>query len=522
MGWPARLASAYAPPPDGLPMIKPEEPHSADQAQTEAEALSAVGLPSSAKGQSASAGQAQTEAEALSAMVASSRTRDQGSTQASEASPAPSDAALPLTDWLGQWQPYATPLGLLLVVLVALGLYLRLLDFGYPKTLQFDEHHFVENARGYLKHLPDWNDHPPLGKLLIASSISQFGDNSFGFRLPALISGLFTIVFGAMAAQRLFPSKWAAAMAAALLAADGFLIAHSRAALLDGFLATASVAALLMVGFELSLVWGCVAGLVFGIAASVKFSGIAVALPLLFAIAVAKRDARNKLTTIAIMATVAALIYLSSYAVGLSMAGKPNGIGDVIADTQRLLKHHAELTDMKNPATSGWATWLLPTKPLMLGFAEKHGAVRALSTLGNLATWWGTVIFTILSVATVLRLGWVKVLDATSSEDSEAVAGFVLEHGKSVIAALLLALGFLAPWVLTHRDSYIYHFLPVYAPLVVTLAGFLAWYEARRPLRVFGFTVVALLVAAFYAPLWAYVPMSHDALNLRLFIASWR
>ena len=102
------------------------------------------------------------------------------------------------------------------------------------------------------------------------------------------------------------------------------------------------------------------------------------------------------------------------------------------------------------------------------------------------------------------------------------VTGFVVAHGKSVIAAMLTTVAFLAPWILTHRDSYIYHFLPAYAPLVVTLAGFLGWYETKRPARVFGFFVITLLVAAFYAPLWAYLPISHDALNLRLFIASWR
>jgi dolichyl-phosphate-mannose--protein O-mannosyl transferase len=516
-------------------MTKSDEPPPKDQAHTEAEALSAVNVPSSAKGQLTSAVQEQTEAEALSAIAASSRAQSRNLANDADPTSLPSDAVptLPrnhsiglklLADWLHPWKPYATPFGLLFVVLVVLGIYLRLFDFGYPKTLQFDEHHFVETARGYLKHQPDWNDHPPLGKLLIASSISRFGDNSFAFRLPALISGILTIVLGAIAARRLFGSRWAATTAAALLAADGFLIAYSRAALLDGFLATLSLAALVMVGFEVSLVWGCIAGLVLGTAASIKFSGIAVLLPLLFVIAVAKRDSRSKFATVAAMVTVAAIVYVSSYSTGLSMTAKPNGVSDVIADTQRLLKHHADLTDMKNPATSGWITWALPTKPLMLGFAEKHGAVRALSTLGNLATWWGSVILLLLSIATILRLGWSKVLEPDQGEpaEPEPVTGFVLEHGRSVIASLLLAIGFLAPWVMTHRDSYIYHFLPVYAPMVVTLAGFLGWYETRRPVRVLVFVVIALLVAAYYAPLWAYVPMSRDALNLRLFVTSWR
>jgi dolichyl-phosphate-mannose-protein mannosyltransferase len=435
----------------------------------------------------------------------------------------PPDPPPPTTaERLRQLEQFVTPLGLLLAILVVFGLYLRLRDFGYPTSLQFDEHHFVENARGYLKHKPDWNDHPPLGKLLIAAGIRSVGDNSVGFRLPAMISGLLTMVLGAIAAHRLFHSKWAAAIAAGLLASDGFLIAYSRAALLDGFLATASVAALLMVTLDLSLIWGCVAGVVFGVAASVKFSGIGVLLPLLFGIAVSKQGQRAKLVALGAVALVGTLIYTASYAIGLAMTAKPSGIGDVITDTARLLKHHAELTDMKNGATSGWVTWLLPTRPLLLGISEQHNAIRALSTLGNLATWWGSVCLAVLSAGVVLRLGWSNLLSARRNGDSESVGAFVSSHGKSVIAAFLTAIGFLAPWVLTHRDSYIYHFLPVYVPLVVLLAGFLAWYQAKHPMRVLSFIAIVLLVAAFYAPLWAYVPMSREALNLRLFIGSWR
>ncbi|MGE5786013.1 MAG: glycosyltransferase family 39 protein, partial [Myxococcales bacterium] len=373
-------------------------------------------------------------------------------------------------------------------------------------------------------------DHPPLGKLLIVTGISALGDNSVGFRLPALIAGLLTIGLGAGAAHRLFRAKWSASLAAALLAADGFLIAYSRAALLDGFLVMASLAALLLVGFEVSLTWGCIAGAILGFAASVKFSGIGVLLPLLFAVAISKQRSKQKLTALTGMGLVAAFVYVSTYGIGLNITGKPSGVLDVFADTQRLLKHHSDLTDMKNPATSGWSTWFLPKRPLLLGIYEKHGAVRALTTLGNLATWWSSVALAVASLVVVSRLGWGRVLKlgesiASDGEDTSTaqttVTRFVIGNGPAVIAVLLGAIGFLAPWILTHRDSYIYHFLPAYAPLVVLLSGFLGWYEQQQPNRVFYFAVLVLLVAAFYAPLWGYMPISSDALSLRLFLNSW-
>ena len=49
-------------------------------------------------------------------------------------------------------------------------------------------HHFVENARNILATRSDWNDHPPLGKLLLAIGIVALGERqalAFGFTLGA-------------------------------------------------------------------------------------------------------------------------------------------------------------------------------------------------------------------------------------------------------------------------------------------------------------------------------------------------
>jgi Dolichyl-phosphate-mannose-protein mannosyltransferase len=51
--------------------------------------------------------------------------------------------------------------------LLCLGVLWRLVELDYPRTFSFDEHHFVSNARNYIAHRADWNDHPPLGKLVL-------------------------------------------------------------------------------------------------------------------------------------------------------------------------------------------------------------------------------------------------------------------------------------------------------------------------------------------------------------------
>jgi dolichyl-phosphate-mannose-protein mannosyltransferase len=130
-----------------------------------------------------------------------------------------------------------SPLAVLVTAMLLLGLFLRVNAFGYPNTFMFDEHHFVENARNYLLHKPDQNDHPPIGKMIIAQSIGLLGDTPVAWRLPSLIWGFITIIAVGFAAGRLFSSAQAGWLAAAFIGVDGFLSGYSRAALLDGFLA---------------------------------------------------------------------------------------------------------------------------------------------------------------------------------------------------------------------------------------------------------------------------------------------
>ena len=76
------------------------------------------------------------------------------------------------------------------LIAVAIGIWLRAQRLGEPAGLAWDEHHFVRTAQNYLVGAKDWNDHPPLGKLLIAQGIHWFGDVSFAWRASALASGI--------------------------------------------------------------------------------------------------------------------------------------------------------------------------------------------------------------------------------------------------------------------------------------------------------------------------------------------
>ncbi|HET9954293.1 MAG TPA: glycosyltransferase family 39 protein [Polyangiaceae bacterium] len=424
---------------------------------------------------------------------------------------------------------------LLLVALVVLGLVCRLRDFSLPREFLFDEHHFVNNARNYLAGQADQNDHPPLGKLLIAASIALFGDNSAAWRAPALLLGAASLGLAAFAAARSFKSPRAGWIALGLCAADGFLIAYSRAALLDGYLMCVGLGLLCVVSFAASPVTALAAGALLGLALAIKFSGVALLLPILVWLAFTKGTWSKRAALIALVLVTAVSLYCGIYAFGLHTARQPATLSFVWFETKRLYLHHSELTDMKNPATSGWSTWWLPVRPLMLGYGDDMGSVRALSSLGNLVAWWSSVA---LSLGVIGVIAWFG-LRAVLSDSGEArraslpgaladqplaleLSSFVFQRSRGLLRTLALAVGFVAPWVLTHRDSYIYHFLPAYAALLLILAGFLAHAEVKHRAAVLWFLVALLLVAAFYAPVWSFAELAPSQLRARLFLGSWR
>ena len=427
-----------------------------------------------------------------------------------------------MSDPLAVRTPITLPWVLVLSSLLGLGLALRLHAFEFPAGFFFDEYHFVENARNYLDHKADWNDHPPLGKLIIAGSIRILGDRALAWRLPSLIAGLFTVVVSGLTVARLFRSRNAGVVAAALLASDGFLISYSRIGVLDGMLTASFALALLLTTFRWTPRLAIAAGVVLGSAANIKFSGICLALPLWVSISLDESSWARKAAWAVNLGAVGAVVYLGLYALGLEFAGQPTGVIAVVQDSQRLLQHHAGLTEMKHPYVSGWATWFLPRRAIVMARIDTLGEARVLTMLGNLATWWTAVLVSGAVLWKVLVQGFAVVRNQSTDENASPLTRFVVSHGKAVLVLGSAVFAFLAPWMLSHRDSYLYHFLPSYLALVMLLGGAVGWVRLLRPGLALGFLCVVLVVAAFYAPVWSFMPIRASAVNTRLFLEGWR
>jgi dolichyl-phosphate-mannose--protein O-mannosyl transferase len=423
-----------------------------------------------------------------------------------------------------------TPLFIVIFALLIAGVVLRAHHLGIPHELKWDETHYVDTARAYVAHRYAYNDHPPLSKLLIGASMALFGDNGTSWRLPSLLFGLGNFAFIAWAAWVVFRSRRAAWLAAAFVAADGFFIAYSRTALLDGMIVAFGVLAitLMLVGRNF---WHMVlAGLFLGFATSFKLNGLAFVGTAL-AICAATKGLRRYTPLIAV---IVVLVFYAQAAFTLWLVGRPHSIRAVIAENAGMIRHHLSYT-VVHPMSSKWYTWFLPTRPIFLRRdVDVDGSIRALVTLGNPLLWWGSTLAVMAAAVVVVRTGfrrlWQQISQRlmqpwTPGADGEGAVGRVLgieDRGGALFWILVAWAGPIVFWIPSLRDSYIYHFMPSYAFGLVLLAGLTdRLYRRFRVQTLTGILLVAV-VTFFYAPIWSELPLTETALHARVIFPGWR
>lgn len=412
------------------------------------------------------------------------------------------------------------PLLLLCLALVALGCVLRGYRLADPGHMTWDEDHFVVNARNYLAGAPDVNDHPPLGKLILAVPMRLLGDHGLAWRIAPCILGMGNVLLAFLLGLRAFGPR-AGLIAAAFLAGDGMFTAYSRCALLDGmlsFFVLASFAA----AFRADSAWRlALAGALGGCAAAIKFTGVVTAVPLLLTV----WTQRKRLPRWALFATATLpAAYLFWYGLGLGLTGKPWTPAAVVADSLRLVRQHAGANQRVHPSSSYWYTWFLPTEPITLRYLRADGdRVRGLTTLGNPLLWWGALVALFAALARGARAVWAG-LRAGRAAGTAPVTAAATPAAAEARAGLWLFLCWLlpmVPWMISSRDSYVYHYLPSYGFALVALAGAVEQVYRRRHLAGLALVAAVVLVAAFYAPVAGQLEITHLGWRQRLFLPLW-
>ncbi|GAA1623158.1 phospholipid carrier-dependent glycosyltransferase [Leucobacter chromiireducens] len=511
------------------------------------------------------------------------------------------------------------------VIVLGIAAALRFWALDRPGTLVFDELYYVRDAISQLSHgFPTiWPDsepdmsgdrataftadptnavHPPLGKWLIGLGVLLFGPESgWGWRSASAFAGVATVGIVMRLGWLLSRSMLVACLAGLLLAIDGVNVVLSRVGLLDGFLAMfIALGALFVWQDQLALAqrfrdaavdpkrplpvvwarpWLVAAGLAFGAAAAVKWSGL---YPLAaFLIFVTIRDLLLRLRSrtprpwsravgqagVAALLTLplTALTYLASW-IGWILA--PGGWGRTPGEHwfPALVRYHRDMLEWHStlsaphPYQAHPLTWPLALRPTaMYEHRWADGCpwtecVSAVSPLPNPLVTWGGVFALGVLLWFAVRSVRVRRASAVLTTARHAVPPRL---GPAPAPALAIPLGTVSgfvligylsgwlPWVATVSRSAVFQFYAVvltpFAALALALVlgvacrigalsraadelGFRAPAAAElqgRRIAAALFVACALALALFFFPAWSGQPIADWFWRAHLWLPGW-
>ena len=416
-------------------------------------------------------------------------------------------------------------------ILIAIASFvLRIFNLGLPKGFIFDEVYYVDGARDLMKYgvevsgsNPEFIVHPPVGKWLIASGITIFGDNEFGWRFASAVFGTLLILLFARLIHVLFYSSLLTALGAALMAVDGLLLVHSRTALLDLFLTFFTLLGVFL-WHRNRHVW---AGIAFGFAIGCKWSAIyfiaVIGLLAVYRILIA-HDIRKAIKPIAAKFAQYGLLPVFVYMLtwtgwfisdrGWSRQWSNNPLASWFHYHSEMLNFHTGLTEQHPYQANPWS-WLIMGRPTSFFYASPQGCetkdcAQEVLALGTPILWWvGTIAFAVV-------IGyWIKSL--------------ILRHSDSAlnIVVLGIAAGYL-PWFAMQQRTAFSFYAIIFEPFMIVAIVYCAKLLLDSGLKpvvsqsiVGGIFALILLCFLFFIPLFTGQIITYEDWRLRMWFDSW-
>lgn len=381
---------------------------------------------------------------------------------------------------------------------------------GIPTSPYFDEVHYLPAARALLENPHVVNqEHPMLGKIVLAEGIALFGDNPHGWRtFPALAGAI--ALFAFMRALWFAAASRFATLAGGVLLATGFsLFVHARIAMLDIFMVSFVMLALWMCAATLREPAGArwrliLAGIALGCAMGSKWNAAPVAmLPGLAFLAMRLKSAGAHFLgaragppipgiTLIEAGLWLGLLPLATYALTFYPAffypENPLTVGTFIEYQQRMIELQEMVKD-PHPYQSQWWQWVLNLRAIWYLYEVADGAQRGVLLIGNPLT----------MLAGLPALAW--------------CAWQGLARGNhAALAVALLYLASLGMWIVAPKpvQFYYHYFLPgCFLIAALALALDAAWRAGWRK-SALAMVSASCIVFAYFYPILSAAALESD------------
>src|SRR3990170_3199864 len=418
----------------------------------------------------------------------------------------------------------------------------------YMQETYFDEIYFVRTAEQYLKlQTPyEWT-HPPLGKLIIASGISVFGYNPFGWRVMGVIFATLMIPLIYILGKELL-GTWIGGFASAFLLTFDFMhFTMARMATVDTYVVFFSLASQLFFLIYLKHVlkkgWSApvlplfLAILFFALGFSTKWLvlyGFAAQLAILAALRLREVSKMRKNLTAKINAfldhpysvisgflLVAGLVYFLTFIPDV-LAGRT--LAEVLGLQGAMYNYHATLS-ATHTFSSSWWTWPLMLRPLWLYVSTlPNNVTSTIVLMGNPLIWWVGFASIILVAERAIRGKelarslWKKLTKKPQCTKSTS-------RGKDLAAIFITVFFFFQwiPYVFISRVTFIYHFYVNVPFLCLATAYFISKYWSSKWVKVTAlayFIGVAALFGLFY-PVISGMPAPASSIEGLKWLSGW-
>ncbi|MCM8794600.1 MAG: lipid-A-disaccharide synthase N-terminal domain-containing protein [Candidatus Omnitrophica bacterium] len=380
-----------------------------------------------------------------------------------------------------------------------------------PIEMYYDEVYHRARARAILGIGPWISSHPPLTNMLIALSISLFGDHPAAWRLPFLLTKVGTIFLAGAIAAQLTGRYRTAALTVFLLTFNGLSITQARIALIDPPMIFFSFLSLYLLlphvvhrkgSRRLVLL---MSGTFFGLAMATKLVAVSMLVPIsLFLAHLYKRSEDKRAVSDEIAFSyivIPVLVWVMCYIwVGLAVH-KP--IYEILKDhVDFLIRHHVFLKTGHNQS-SPWWTWPFVIRPHWYYWAQIGTDLYV-----GIVNWGNILIFWLIPL-TFLYMIW---------------RWF---RGRSFVA-WVVTVGFLAQWLIyvpLARVKFFYYF-DLAMPFVALATALFLERIYRIPwigkAAVAFYMLAVVIVFADWYPLLTGCPVTLDFYNRHMWLASWR